>query len=86
MFACPLHRADSIIGLGRWRFFLFPVTLCAAYAGVVLVQGATKLGLNVYRGWVGEKAIRDLRRRVLAYLRIARVAAPGPEAAVSRRR
>jgi ABC-type bacteriocin/lantibiotic exporter with double-glycine peptidase domain len=54
--------------------------LCAAYAGAVLVQGATKLALNVYRGWVGENAIRDLRRHVLAYLRIARVATPGPEA------
>ena len=59
--------------------FSVVVTLCAAYAGAVLVQGATKLGLNVYRGWVGENAIRDLRRHVLAYLRIARVVAPGPE-------
>jgi ABC-type multidrug transport system fused ATPase/permease subunit len=40
------------------------VILCAAYAGVVLVQGATKLGLNIYRAWVGERAKRDLRRRV----------------------
>jgi ABC-type multidrug transport system fused ATPase/permease subunit len=38
--------------------------LCAAYAGAVLVQGTTKLGLNVYRAWVGERAKRDLRRRV----------------------
>src|SRR5208337_3139860 len=37
-------------------------------------------GLNVYRGWVGENATRDLRRRVLAYSRIARTVAPGPEA------
>jgi ABC-type bacteriocin/lantibiotic exporter with double-glycine peptidase domain len=56
------------------------VTLCVAYASAVLVQGGIKLALNVYRSWVGESAIRDLRRRVLAYLRIARVAAPGPEA------
>ena len=56
------------------------MTLCAAYAGFVLVQGATKLSLNVYRGWVGENAIRDLRRHVLAYLRVARDIAPGAEA------
>ena len=51
-----------------------------AYAGVVLVQGSTKLAVNLYRGWVGENAIRCLRQHVLAYLRIARIAAPGPEA------
>jgi hypothetical protein len=28
-----------------------------------LVQGGTKLVLNLYRSWVGERAIRDLRRR-----------------------
>src|SRR5712675_556631 len=28
MFACPLHRADSIIGLGRRRFFLFLLFFC----------------------------------------------------------
>jgi ABC-type bacteriocin/lantibiotic exporter with double-glycine peptidase domain len=46
----------------------------------VLVQGLTKLVVNVYRGWIGENATRDLRRHILAYLRVARVAAPGPEA------
>jgi len=37
------------------------VSLCAVYAGIVLVQGGTKLALNIYRGWVGERAKRDLR-------------------------
>src|SRR5208282_4408081 len=46
----------------------------------VLVQGAIKLGLNVYRSWVGENAIRDLRRRVLAYSRVARSRTLGPQA------
>lgn len=31
---------------------------------VVLFQGVTKLILNVYRNWVGERAVRELRRRV----------------------
>ncbi|MBL8699490.1 MAG: ABC transporter ATP-binding protein [Alphaproteobacteria bacterium] len=56
--------------------------LCAAYAGVALAMGAIKLGLNVYRGYVGETATLDLRRQVHA-----RMAAPptagvqGPECA-----
>lgn len=42
------------------------VLLCAAYLGTVLVQGSAKLGLNIYRGWVGEQAKRDLRHRIHA--------------------
>jgi ABC-type multidrug transport system fused ATPase/permease subunit len=77
----PLEIQRRVVNdLVKERSFELVVTLCAAYAGVVLVQGATKLVVNVYRGWVGENAIRDLRRHVLAYLRIARVATPGPEA------
>ena len=77
----PLEIQRRVVNdLVKERSFSLIVTLCGAYAGVVLVQGATKLALNVYRGWVGENATRDLRRHVLAYLRIARVAAPGPEA------
>jgi hypothetical protein len=40
------------------------IVLCAVYPSAVLVQGGTKLGLNVYRGWVGERATRDLRHRI----------------------
>jgi ABC-type bacteriocin/lantibiotic exporter with double-glycine peptidase domain len=77
----PLEIQRRVVNdLVKERFFNVVVILCGAYAGVVLVQGTTKLALNVYRGWVGENATRDLRRHVLAYLRIARVAAPGPEA------
>ena len=42
------------------------VVLCAVYAGSILLQGATKLGMNIYRGWIGEYATRDLRQRVFA--------------------
>lgn len=35
--------------------------ICAAYAGAVILQGSMKLGLNIYRAWVGERAKRDLR-------------------------
>lgn len=40
------------------------ILLCAAYAVVAVTMGATKLALNVYRGYVGERATFDLRRRV----------------------
>jgi ABC-type multidrug transport system fused ATPase/permease subunit len=77
----PLEIQRRVVNdLVKERSFKLVITLCAAYAGVVLVQGTTKLVVNVYRGWVGENAIRDLRRRILAYLRIARLVAPGPEA------
>jgi hypothetical protein len=37
---------------------------------IILVQGGTKLALNVYRGWVGERAKRDLRRRIRLGLKV----------------
>jgi ABC-type multidrug transport system fused ATPase/permease subunit len=37
------------------------VWLAIAYAGVALLEQAFKLGLNVYRGWVSENAVRTLR-------------------------
>ena len=76
----PLEIQRRVVNnLVKERSYQLVVTLCAAYAGAVLIQGATKLGLNIYRSWVGENAIRELRRRVLAYLGLARVVAPGPE-------
>src|SRR6516225_8631308 len=77
----PLEIQRRVVNnLVKDRPFLPVVTLCAAYAGAVLIQGAAKLGLNVYRGWVGENATRDLRQRVLAYSRMARSRTPGPQA------
>jgi ABC-type multidrug transport system fused ATPase/permease subunit len=77
----PLEIQRRVVNnLVKERPFQWVVLLCAAYAGAVLFQGTTKLGLNVYRGWVGENATRDPRRHILAYLRLARTAAPGPEA------
>ena len=77
----PLEIQRRVVNnLVKERPFQLVVTLCAAYAGAALVQGATKLGLNVYRSWVGENSKRDLRRHVIAYLRVARAIAPGPEA------
>jgi ABC-type multidrug transport system fused ATPase/permease subunit len=41
--------------------------LCAAYAGLVLGAGGIKLGFNIFRGWISENAVRDLRRRVYVH-------------------
>ena len=61
----PLELQRRIVNdLTKGRQFRLIVLLCAVYAGTVLVQGGTKLVLNVYRSWVGEGATRDLRRRV----------------------
>jgi ABC-type multidrug transport system fused ATPase/permease subunit len=77
----PLEIQRRVVNnLVKERPFQLVIILCAAYASAVLVQGATKLGLNVYRSWVGENSKRDLRRHVIAYLRIARANSPGPEA------
>ncbi|HEX6794466.1 MAG TPA: ABC transporter ATP-binding protein [Casimicrobiaceae bacterium] len=35
--------------------------LAVVYAGIVLSEGLIKLLMNVYRGWIGEKAVRVLR-------------------------
>src|SRR5207302_4186029 len=61
----PLELQRRVVNdLVMHRDYRFIVGLCAVYAGTVLVQGGTKLVLNVYRSWVGERATRDLRRRV----------------------
>jgi ABC-type bacteriocin/lantibiotic exporter with double-glycine peptidase domain len=63
----PLELQRRIVDdVVKHRDFWWVVVLAAVYAGVVLVQGGTKLVLNVYRSWVGERATRDLRRRVHA--------------------
>jgi ABC-type multidrug transport system fused ATPase/permease subunit len=77
----PLELQRRIINdLVKHRTYGFVITLCAIYGGVVLVQGGTKLGLNIYRNWVGERAVRDLRRRIRDLVGLSSVAAIDPEA------
>ena len=40
--------------------------LALAYFGIALLEGGVKLGLNIYRAWVSETAVLDLRRLVSA--------------------
>jgi ABC-type multidrug transport system fused ATPase/permease subunit len=51
---------NGSMGLVAW--------LCAAYAGLALLSGALKLALNVYRGWVSERAVLGLRRTVYDHI------------------
>ncbi len=75
----PLELQRRIVNdLVKNRNFRFVIELCAIYALVVLVQGGIKLGLNVYRGWVGERATRALRRGIRA---LVRALSEGTEAA-----
>jgi hypothetical protein len=46
----------------------------------VLLQGGAKLGVNIYRSWVGERAKRDLRRQVGAVSAAPGNGAPAAEA------
>jgi ABC-type multidrug transport system fused ATPase/permease subunit len=63
----PLELQRRVVNdVVKHRQFGAIVLLCTVYLSVVVVQGATKLGLNIYRNWVGESAKRELRRYVLA--------------------
>jgi ABC-type multidrug transport system fused ATPase/permease subunit len=42
------------------------IWLAVAYAAVAVLQNGLKLVLNVYRGWVSERAVRRLRQRIFA--------------------
>jgi len=61
----PLELQRRVINdVVKNRSYSAVVLLCGAYVGAVLLQGATKLAVNIYRSWVGERARRDLRRQL----------------------
>jgi ABC-type bacteriocin/lantibiotic exporter with double-glycine peptidase domain len=77
----PLEVQRRVINdLVKNREYHMIVMLCAAYVGAVLLQGGTKLVLNIYRGWVGEVATRDLRRRVRSLANSSSEASSGSQA------
>ncbi|MCW5746202.1 MAG: ABC transporter ATP-binding protein [Alphaproteobacteria bacterium] len=65
--AIPLELQRRIVNdaikSGATRTILW---LAAGYAAVALAQNGVKLGLNVYRGWVSESAVRRLRQMIYA--------------------
>ncbi|HTW50900.1 MAG TPA: hypothetical protein VME45_03290 [Stellaceae bacterium] len=77
----PLELQRRIVNdLVKHRPYSWAILLCAVYAGVVVVQGSTKLAVNIYRGWVGERAKRDLRRRVHGIVEAPALPSPAAEA------
>src|SRR6516162_6812604 len=77
----PLELQRRIVNdLAKDRAYSAVIILCAVYAGVVLLQGGTKLVLNVYRGWVGERATRDLRHRIHSVIEAPLTSSPAAEA------
>jgi ABC-type bacteriocin/lantibiotic exporter with double-glycine peptidase domain len=46
------------------RDYSFIALICGLYLGAALLQGGAKLVLNIYRNWIGESCVRELRRRV----------------------
>src|ERR1051325_3933426 len=61
----PLELQRRIINDALKQGALQPIVLmCLAYVGVALGFGLLKLGMNVYRGWLSETAVRHLRETV----------------------
>jgi ABC-type multidrug transport system fused ATPase/permease subunit len=63
--AVPLELQRRIVNDALQRGATAAVIgLALGYAALALAEGGIKLGLNVYRGWVSERAVRDLRRGI----------------------
>ena len=63
--AVPLEIQRRIVNDAIKNGAIDPILwLALAYFGVALLEGGVKLGLNIYRAWVSEKAVLDLRRMV----------------------
>jgi ABC-type bacteriocin/lantibiotic exporter with double-glycine peptidase domain len=64
---------NDLIGKGS---FVAVFWLAAGYAGVALTEQVLKLMLNVYRGWVAERSVRELRTTVYEGEKRAAVTVP----------
>ncbi len=63
----PLELQRRIVNDALRGGALSPLALlCGLYLLVNLVEGGLKLAMNMYRGWITERAARALRRRVIA--------------------
>ena len=56
------------------------ILLAAAYFGLGIAEGLLKLGMNVYRGWVSENAVRWLRTSIASLSRPPSDGPPGAKA------
>jgi ABC-type multidrug transport system fused ATPase/permease subunit len=64
--AAPLEFQRRIVNGAINEGAMSILWLALAYAGVALVEGACKLAMNIYRGWVGESSVRHLRNLIHA--------------------
>ena len=65
--AVPLEIQRRIVNDAIRNGSVSPILwLALAYFGVALTEGGVKLALNIYRSWVSEIAVLDLRRLVAA--------------------
>ncbi len=65
--AVPLEIQRRIVNDAIKSGAVSPILwLALAYFGVALTEGGVKLALNIYRSWVSETAVLDLRRLVSA--------------------
>src|SRR5262245_35672055 len=63
--AVPLELQRRIVNDAIKRGALDAILwLALAYAGVAIAEGGIKLFLNIYRSWVSERAVQDMRRGV----------------------
>ena len=77
----PLELQRRLVnGVVKNRNYSLVILLCSVYLGAVLLQGGMKLVLNVYRNWVGESAVRELRRKVHALISDTSAATSSTEA------
>lgn len=77
----PLELQRRVINdITKHRSYRAILLICAAYLAAVLFQGAAKLGLNLYRAWIGEHAGQSLRRRIHEMLGSAAVPSRSAEA------
>ncbi|WP_343712693.1 ABC transporter transmembrane domain-containing protein [Inquilinus sp.] len=61
----PIDLQRRIINDALYGGDIRPILqLAAAYGGLALLAGAVKLAGNIYRGWVGERAVRALREQI----------------------
>jgi ABC-type bacteriocin/lantibiotic exporter with double-glycine peptidase domain len=81
--AAPLELQRRILNDALQRGdFITIATLAVVYFGVAVAQGAIKLAMNVYRGWVSENSTRYLRSIVLAALGRGEIHAVGSRTGV----
>jgi ABC-type multidrug transport system fused ATPase/permease subunit len=66
--AVPLEIQRRIVNDAfKGGSFRAVAALAAAYATVALIEGLGKLGMNTYRGWVGERSVLWIREVILGH-------------------